>query len=242
MQEEQTTADMILNVLTRIFFPQRCPLCGKLIPIEKSSCSCSGEEATLISDAFCRGCGAEEEKCTCNEKDGMHLDNIAGVYVYGGKIKSQIALYKFAGEKSLAKEFSLRMSERVARVFCDAHFDAVTFVPSSESSMKDRGFNQSELLAKGVAERLFVPLTDCLMKVRETELQHNLSAKERVTNLDGAFAFNQSCNVKGKVILLCDDIKTTGTTLRKCSDVLYENGAEAVYCIVLAVTDYFTDF
>ena len=146
--------------------------------------------------------------------------------MYSGKIKSQIALFKFAKKKKYAHEFSLRMSERVAKVYCDAGFDAVTFVPSSEKSIKERGFNQSELLAKGVSERLFVPLEDFLTKARETELQHNLSAKERLINLEGAFALKNDVTVKGKTVLLCDDVKTTGTTLRKCADVLYENGIQ----------------
>ena len=149
---------------------------------------------------------------------------------------------KFAGKKKLSREFSLDMSERVAEVFSTAHFDAVTFVPSSEKSMKERGFNQSELLAKGVSERLFIPLQSTLIKTRETELQHELSAKERVRNLDGAFAVKNEREIKGRSFLLCDDIKTTGTTLKRCCDVLIENGAKEVYCIVLAVTDYMLDF
>ena len=85
-------------------------------------------------------------------------------------------------------------------------------------------------------------MQDTVVKIKETELQHSLGAKERVKNLEGAFAIKKGADVKGKTLLLCDDIKTTGTTLSKCADVLYENGAKAVYCIVLAVTDYLTDF
>lgn len=230
------------QLILRILFPLKCPLCGGLIPLNSDSCSCCNEDVRRISKNFCRHCGAEEENCTCNEYGESYLENLAGVYIYEGKIKSQIALFKFAKEKSFAKEFSLRMSERVAEVFSEADFDMITFVPSSEKSMEERGFNQSELLAKGIAEKLFLPLSDCISKTRETELQHSLSAKERAENLNGAFELKNSATVEGKTILLCDDIKTTGTTLRKCADVLYENGAKAVYCIVLAVTDYLTDF
>lgn len=227
--------------ISAVFFPQRCPHCGKVMPFMKNSCTCVGDEVRLISNDFCRHCGSERESCTCESKRGAYLDNIAGVYCYGGRIRTQIALYKFSGQKRLAKEFSLCMSERVAEVFSDINFDAVTFVPASEKSLSERGFNQSELLAKGVSERLFVPFEPTLRKVRETENQHTLTAKERTVNLDGAFGLADGASVKGKTLLLCDDIKTTGTTLRKCSDVLYENGAKEVYCIVLAVTDYMTD-
>lgn len=230
------------DYVTRIFFPLKCPLCGELIPITENECSCCGDGIEVISKDFCRHCGSDTDNCTCNITTDSFLNNVAGVYYYSGKIKSQIALYKFSGKKSFANEFSLRMSERVASVFSGVNFDTVTYVPSSEKSMNDRGFNQSELLAKGVANRLFIPLANTLKKVKETEFQHSLSAKERASNLDGAFEVRGEAEIKGKTILLCDDIKTTGTTLKKCSEALYEKGAKEVYCIVLAVTDYLTDF
>ena len=230
------------DYLLKILFPLKCPLCGEIIPLVSESCSCCGEESFVLSPEACRHCAAEKENCTCSEKGEIYLENVAGVYIYSGKIKSQIALFKFGKQKNFAKEFSLRMSERVARVFSDADFDFVTFVPASEKAEKERGFNQSELLAKGVAEKLFVPKEDVLLKIKETDSQHKLSAKDRIKNLDGAFAVRDKAVVKDKVILICDDIKTTGTTLRRCSDTLYENGAKEVYCLVLAITDYLTDF
>lgn len=230
------------SIVTRIFFPLKCPLCGELVSLSDEQCSCCDDEIRVISRDFCRNCGADTEKCTCEVSNGSCVDNIAGVYYYTGKIKWQIALFKFAGKKKLAKEMSLRMSERVAEVFSEMNFDAVTFVPSSEKSIEQRDFNQSELLAEGIAKRLFIPLEDVLIKVKETEFQHSLPAKERAINLDGAFAVREDALVKDKVILLCDDVKTTGTTLRKCADVLYEKGAKEVCCIVYALTNYLIDF
>lgn len=232
----------VTDFINSVLFPQKCPLCGKVMPFMKSSCPCQGDEISIISDDFCRHCGEEKENCTCKTENAVSLDNVAGVYLYGGKIKTQLALFKFSRQKSFAKEFSLKMSERVASVFSDVNFDAVTFVPASRNSIKERGFNQSELLAKGIAERLFVPFAPTLQKIKETEFQHTLTAIQRKTNLDGAFSLLDGASVKGKTLLLCDDIKTTGTTLRRCSDVLYKNGAKEVYCIVLAVTDYMTEF
>lgn len=230
------------QTLTRIFFPYKCPLCHEIIPIEKSECDCEGNTVQRISEKYCSRCGADKYRCTCDITKAESLGNIAGVYYYGGKIKAQLALFKFGRKKHFAKDFSLAMSERVAKVYSDISFDAVTFVPSSESSQKERGFNQSELLARGVGERLFIPTRDILQKVRETERQHELSAKERLTNLDGAFSLRDDAYIKGETILLCDDIKTTGTTLKKCCEALYEGGAKKVCCIVLAVTDYMVDF
>lgn len=224
------------EILLRIFYPYKCPLCHEIIPIERAECGCQGDSVQKISDDFCISCGADKERCTCELNSEINLSHIAGVYYYGGKIKSQIALFKFRGKKHFADEFSACMGERVAAVYHDVNFDAVTFVPSSSRTMKERGYNQSELLAKGIAKRLFLPLEDTLQKIIETDYQHRLSAKERFTNLDKAIAIKDNADIKGKTILLCDDIKTTGTTLQKCCNALYEGGAKEIYCVVLAVS------
>ncbi len=229
------------NVITRIFFPLKCPLCGEIVPVSDEVCSCCRGELRKISHDYCIHCGADYKKCSC-AVDEKTLDSVAGVCYYSGLSKWQIALFKFAGQKKLAESLSLEMSERAAEVFSDVSFDCVTFVPISEKSYKARGFNQSELLAKGVAERLFIPLERTLIKVKETEPQHTLNAKDRLSNLDGAFTLSEGVCVKGKTMLLCDDIKTTGATLGECADELYKNGAKKVCCLVYAVTDYMTDF
>lgn len=226
----------------RIFFPQRCPVCHDIIPIEKDECDCQGSENSVISDDFCFSCAADKTNCSCAVSHEGEPLTVAGVYYYSGKIRSQIALFKFAGKKHFANSFAMKMSERVARVYSDVKFDAVTFVPSSQKSLEQRGYNQSQLLAKIISEKLFLPLEETLVKVKETEYQHNLGAKERLKNLENAFELKDGKDVKGKTVLLCDDIKTTGTTLRRCSKVLYQNGAANVCCIVLAVTDFLTDF
>lgn len=231
----------VKETIIRIFFPLKCPLCGELVPIADEICSCCRGELREISHDFCIHCGADIDKCTCEINKNIS-DGIAGVCYYSGKAKWNIALFKIAGNKKLSIPMSLKMSERAAEAFSDVSFDSVTFVPVSEKSFNQKGFNHSELLAKGVAERLFVPLEAALVKVKETTPQHSLGAKERLGNLGGAFALAEGVSVKDKTILLCDDIKTTGTTLKECADVLYQSGAKRVCCLVYAITDYMTDF
>ena len=229
------------SVITRIFFPLKCPLCGELVPLSDEVCSCCRGELRKVSHDYCIHCAADYSKCSC-APDKPQLDSVAAVCYYSGKARWQIALFKFAFQKNLASTLSLEMSERAAEVFSNVNFDFVTYVPISEKSLEKRGFNQSELLAKGVAERLFVPLQKTLLKIKETEFQHTLGEKERLSNLEGAFGLSDNVSVRGKTVLLCDDIKTTGATLKECSDVLYKNGAEKVCCLVYAVTDYMSDF
>ncbi len=229
------------EILERTFFPVKCPVCNEIVPIYKSFCDCQGDGVKKISKDYCRHCGVDKDKCRCGIT-GQTLSDIAGVYYYSGEIRSEILLFKFSGQRHFYKDFSLAMSERAAQVYHNIKFDAATFVPTTKSVIKERGFNPGELLSKGVAEKLFIPFESILIKIRETEKQHTLSEKERLKNLDGAIKLINGTDVKGKTILLCDDVKTTGTTLRKCSEALYEGGAKRVCCLVLAVTDYFTDF
>lgn len=228
------------SVISRIFFPLKCPLCGELVPLTDKVCNCCKGDIKNISQSFCIHCGSDYGKCTC-DINKEKLQSVAGVCYYSGKAKWQIGLFKFEGKKKLAEPLSLQMSERAAKVYSDISFDLVTFVPISKKSFEVRGYNQSELLAKGVSKRLFIPLQKTIVKQIDTRPQHTLNAQERLSNLDNAFAFCEGASVKGKNVLLCDDIKTTGTTLKRCADVLYENGAKNVCCLVYAVTEFMTD-
>ena len=223
--------------LLRAFFPEKCPLCGKIIDLREYECSdCRADVIRLGADC-CSGCGREKENCHCSE-DGIVLSDFASVYIYTGLIRAQIHQFKFRGNKALGKRLGDDMAYRLSECFLDTEFDLVAFVPMHKKAKKERGYNQSEILAKRVAEKFFIPCEDVLCKVGETSKQHKLTAEERIKNIKGAFALKGNADIKGKVILLCDDVKTTGATLKECEKVLYEGGASKVCTFTLAVTDY----
>lgn len=102
---------------------------------------------------------------------------------------------------------------------------------------KERGYNQSALLARELSALLGVP-ADChaLCKSIDTPAQHALKGAERRGNVFGVFEVPAPESVEGKTILLCDDIKTTGATLDECAKTLKLAGAKEVYCVCIAVT------
>jgi ComF family protein len=111
--------------------------------------------------------------------------------------------------------------------------DAVLPVPLSRTGLRKRGFNQSLLLAKAVSDHREIPLImDALFKKKETLPQIGLSAKERITNLKGAFHADRK--VLGMRLLLVDDVMTTGATARTCSKELIDAGAREVTVLTLA--------
>jgi len=223
--------------ILRAFFPERCPLCGKIIDLREYDCPDCRADVIKLGNDCCPGCGCEKDRCLCAE-DRIVLSDFASVYIYSGLIKAQIHQFKFRGNKALGKRLGDDMAFRLSECFLDTDFDLVTYVPISKIGLKERGYNQSEILAKRVAEKFFLPCEGLLCKLGETSKQHKLSAEERKNNIKGAFALCDNADVKGKTILLCDDVKTTGATLKECEKVLYEGGACKVCSFTLALTDY----
>ncbi len=223
--------------ILRAFFPEECPLCGRIIDLRDYDCPhCRADVIRLGADC-CRGCGNEKDRCHCSG-DRIVLSDFASVYIYTGLIRAQIHQFKFRGNKALGKRLGEDMAVRLAECFLDTEFDLVTFVPMNKKAQRERGYNQSEILARQVAGKFFLPCEEILLKVGETSKQHKLTAEERRENIKGAFALCSNTDIKGKTILLCDDVKTTGATLKECEKVLYEGGASKVCSFTLALTDY----
>lgn len=109
-------------------------------------------------------------------------------------------------------------------------------IPLHSSRLKQRGYNHAELLAKGLSQRLNLPVQNILKRTRKTQSQYGLKKKERIKNLAGAFAVqsDKQKEIRDKYIFLVDDILTTGSTLLETAKVLKKSGAEKVFGITLA--------
>ena len=223
--------------LLDLFFPRRCPDCGKPVPFGAAGCDCHTLQTRRVDAPVCEHCGAGLDCCTCAREDGLLLPHIAAPFYYTGTVRDDLLELKFSGVRSLAG----KLGREMAQCFADVQPDVVTAVPMSKESARRRGFNQSVLLAKVVASQLRLPCAALLQKTRETETQHTLSEKARRENLREAFALLPNTDVRGKTVLLVDDIKTTGATLYECVKVLQESGAAAVYCLCCAVTVFVDD-
>ena len=159
--------------------------------------------------------------------------------MYSGDIKDKLHAFKFGSKLDEALFFAREMSRRFDAVYPEAAIDYVCPVPMTQEEFLNRGFNQSSLLAENVAAILEVQKAELLLKIRNTSRQHTLAQKERLVNLKNAFIADEKFDITGKNIILCDDIKTTGSTLKECSDALFAAGANDVYCLCAAAADYF---
>jgi ComF family protein len=147
--------------------------------------------------------------------------------LYEGALMEAIRLLKFSSIKRLARP----LGELLAGLELP-EADLIVPVPLEKASLKERGFNQTLLIADALSKRCGVPLgTGVLFKIRKTPPQVGLSREERLKNLRGAFRAN---DLKGKKVILIDDVITTGATCTECSRALYRAGAKEVTAVVLA--------
>ncbi len=223
------------RLLLRIFFPERCIHCGGIIPLLHKCCySCAMHECA-VPDNFCFHCNSRQCHCT---DSGRRLKHITAPFIYTDSVKEIIMLLKFRKRRHYAKLLSVAITQKVIEDFSDVSFDAVTFVPASKQTKKKRGYNQCEVLARHISEGLFVPCVDTLVKTKDTPHQHLLSASGRQKNLEDAITVRTDTQMKDKTFLICDDIKTTGSTLLICESLLLKAGAADVYCCVAAMPVY----
>jgi ComF family protein len=145
-----------------------------------------------------------------------------------------IHLYKYGRIRTLSRPLASLLG-RIAPP--DQSFDAIVPVPLHWRRQWQRGFNQSELLANGVAKRLGIPSIKALRRVRPTQTQAGLSNAGRRKNVAAAFRIRRRCSVKGKRILLIDDVMTTGSTAAACALALKRAGATKVVLLTIARVD-----
>ncbi len=198
----------------------------------------------LVFPPICSGCGRPDKRyCAHCLRDLQavplqvtarpirNLDRVFATGAHDGVLKSAVHALKYSGAEELADPLAERLILVLARVHL--HVDAILPVPLHSRRQAERGYNQAEILCRVVAAKLDLPSeTDLLKRVRNTKQQAQLSPAERERNVNGAFEADG--NVGGKTFLLVDDVTTTGATLSDCARALRDQGAAAVFGIVIS--------
>ena len=196
----------LLDGLLTLLAPTRCPGC---------------DEAAEGADVFCAACSALME----------HTSDPSAVFEYGGPVADAIQRFKYDGRSELGAALGSLMTSDAPRWAGKA--DAVVPVPLHWRRRRSRGYDQAALLATPVANVLGIPaLLRGLRRVRNTPSQVDLPHGERQQNIAGAFA---PWRLRGlRRVLLIDDVRTTGATLRAASEALRAGGVSEVHSFVLA--------
>ncbi len=200
-----------------------CPRCDKTLPKNDGAICDHCGRAVVVAQNYCYDC----------KNQMTEVDRARSCYSYRPPVSGLIQAFKYNGKKYLAEAFVGDMARLYFSHYLAA--DYIVFVPMTEARQKERGFNQTELLAQLLSERIGVPvLSDALVKIRETPRQANLSGKERWQNPEGSFRVHRRTEVKEKTILLVDDVLTTGATAEAIARALKGAEAKKVYLLTVA--------
>ena len=182
---------------------------------------------------YCSKCGSplEEGRCPrCREK--LAFDRSRGAFLYEGIVREIISLFKYQGQRKLGDFLAPYLLKPLSEL---GKPDFITPLPLHPVKRRKRGFSQTELLACSLSKLTGLPVKAPLIRVRNTKPQVNLAVEERKSNVRGAFALRGKEEIKGKNILLVDDVMTTGYTLSEAARLLKRSGASSVYALVVAI-------
>ncbi len=221
-------------------FPPSCGGCGK--PGFRWCKDCQ-EKVERITGLVCARCGdpletqnqpsphAEPLCFDCRTQAPM-FEALRSYAIFSGTLREALHRLKYQRDIGLGEALCKHLIELYNDLKWD--LDMVTPVPLSKKRARERGYNQTALLAKPLAYAIQKPYQPgALHRFRETRSQVGLSAKERRENVNDAFQADEE-KVKGKVVLVIDDVMTTGSTISACAQALRIAGASAVYGLTLA--------
>lgn len=225
--------------LGRILAPDRCAACDQAAPPDATFCDgCAAgvvRAAAREADGGARGeADATREAEATREADGDATREVVACAIYGGAVARALRRFKYGGRPDLAAPLGRLLA--IAARELDA--DLVVPVPLHPRKLRARGYNQAALLAFAVARELAAPLAARgLVRTRDTAAQAGLDRAGRLHNLDGVFRVRVPAGVRGRRVVLVDDVCTTGSTLGACRDALLAAGALTVTALVLARAD-----
>lgn len=228
----------IMKLLQKLYdicfpLPEVCPVCLKKQKRLQVCDTCRAEALRRRSlYGQCQRChsfGVQGTVCSsCRQWPAYLVGNLA-VWPYQDGWQQAILDFKFRNMPWLAAALAAELASVLP-----VETDLIVPVPLHKNRLRERGYNQSALLAKELSEKSGIAWQDCLMRVRDTPHQTGLSRSQRLKNLEHAFALRPGQVVASKRIVLVDDVFTTGSTLLQCAQELHRHGAVEICGLTLA--------
>jgi ComF family protein len=234
----------ILNYVSDIIFPRQCLACAEMLDqtVRQFFCSSCSDRINFITGNFCPICGIP----FFNSPAGSHIcGDCLGNRPYFAQARAVAgfetvimdAIHKFKYSRSLfaGNALGCLMADFSFPDFVFSEYSLLIPVPLHIKRLRERGFNQSLLLAKEIGRKHKLPVNFSLLKrIKFTLTQTGLNKIEREKNIKGAFAVKDKKKVAGRNIILIDDVYTTGATINECSRVLLKAGAQKVAVLTLS--------
>lgn len=238
-----------LNLFLNLLYPPKCVFCGAILSINTDKFICRKCERTrevLDEKVCCERCGkplvsfGEEQLCyNCLMETHFYYKRIVSAFVYEKDVKSAILRYKKNPTPRYAKVFAGYLYKMYEARYKDKAIDYIVAVPGDNIRNLKRGNDQIDLLCTIFSELSgILYLNGCLKKIKKTPKQASLSYEERQDNLINSIRATMPDKIKGKTVLLIDDVCTTKATIKECSRELKFSGAKEVLVLTIATTVY----
>ena len=234
------TLEIAVNALLDFVYPACCILCNDpLREHERTVCASCWGKLQVIRGPKCRLCGCPllepSTRCDNCRSWEVRFEKAVVLFAFSDMVRDMVHLLKYRGRRSLG----LKLGRMLAEVASDEEaIDSMNYlvpIPLHSSRRRERGYNQSTLIAEGMSGPLQIPVrADLVIRKKNTRQQAKLNSAERRTNLAAAFQVTDQDQTEGKQILLIDDIMTTGSTLDSCSQALLDAGAKRVWVAAVA--------
>jgi ComF family protein len=218
--------------LVDLIFPPTCGGCGELGVRWCQKCQ---QTSKKIQPPICAICGQPiqaGEICTRCAASPPKYAAVRSWAEFDGPVRNALHALKYRKNIGLGGSLAQSLAESIQTYDWDVHL--ITPVPLGSQREQQRGYNQAALIAQPLALQLQLPYNPRILeRTRETQSQVDLSLRERQKNLAGAFR-SQPKTVDGKIVLIIDDVTTSGSTLNACADALIQVGAQTVYGLTVA--------
>jgi ComF family protein len=232
----------LLKGIKDLCFPAACLACGTRLPNSSLPLFCVScrQELTFPESPLCSCCGlpfpsagGEDHLCSICLK-GRHFSRARALFLYAPGIAHAIHGWKYGRNMAALASFGFFFTARQSSLALKP-FDLIIPVPLHPARLRQRGFNQAQLLARALfPERRKALFCFLLERQRATPAQTGLTGELRRRNVKGAFMVNAPEKVAGRAILLVDDVLTTGATVEECAKILVRAGARDVQVLTLA--------
>ncbi len=233
-------AAYVARALSRLIFPPHCVVCRHPADEDEDRYLCHDclARTVFVSDPTCPRCGhvlgqhtEDEKRCVECRNVPLRFDRAVAAAHHDGPARQMVLALKFAGQQHQAFPLARMLAARLESTGILERTQTIAPVPLHRSRMRTRGFNQAHLLARELGRLARLPVDkDILRRTRNTPPQTRApSLTARRSNVRGAFTATSPAAVKGKTLLLIDDVMTTGATTSECAGTLKRAGARAVF-------------
>lgn len=239
MQLRPNILQQTIETAITFLYPAQCRVCQEALGLESVPyvCDACWHDIDYIKPPWCEMCGIPntENVCDACATTPPPYGKLRTIAFYESALQQAIHLFKFEKRTSLAKPLTQLTIKHFPNDCNIDEYDFIFPIPIHKKRLRERGFNQATLLAKGIAKNVGVEVvTDALVRYRNTSPQSNLDREARQTNIIGAFELQKKEVVRDKRILVLDDVYTTGATVREAVKVLWDADPVEVDVLTLA--------